>query len=107
MPDINAILRKKQHRATSKYGAQMGRSRILNAKQPCRLYLQRIVFQDGDYDSGGAYWGGPPSDPLYCAFAGNDDDEIVVMLFVRAKSREEAKQLVLDDLPEEGYSFWQ
>ena len=51
------------------------------------MYLQRVRLVDGDYDLGGAYWGGPPSLPPFCAWA--EDDEARV--FVRAKDRNVAK----------------
>jgi hypothetical protein len=46
--------------------------------------LFRVVMVDGDYDNGGAYWGGYPSPPLYCARTPD------YQAFTRAHSRTEA-----------------
>ena len=53
------------------------------------MYLQRVRFIDGDYDLGGAYWGGG-GDPLFCAWAEGVDARV----FVRAKDRTLAKRAV-------------
>lgn len=70
---------------SSQYGAPMGRRSDkpsdLNGR---KVKLQRVRFVDGDYDAGGAYWGG--GTPLFCAW----DDEFTV--YLRANSREEAKR---------------
>ena len=80
---------------SSKYGAPMGRrSVVTDAAAKVKLFRVRMV--DGDYDDGGAYWGGYPSAPLYCASApGADCDGEGVQLFVRAQSRELAKKDIL------------
>ena len=86
--DINAKL--KASNASSVRGADMGRRDWGLSEHrwcPMVMYLQRVRFVDGDYDLGGAYWGGPPSLPLFCAWA--EDDEARV--FVRAKDRGAAK----------------
>ena len=85
--DINAKL--KASNASSVRGADMGRrdwGLIEHHERPMMMYLQRVRFIDGDYDLGGAYWGGG-GDPLFCAWA--EDDEARV--FVRAKDRGAAK----------------
>lgn len=104
-PDINKILRRPCYNASSKYGANMGRQNQTEGK-PEQLYLQRIRFVDGDYDSGGAYWGsGPPA--LWCAFSPeNTENDEPIMVFVRADNREEAKIKVQDELKEEGFTFF-
>ena len=71
-----------------KYGAPMGRTEYhddFSAKARCF----RVNFVDGDYDDGGAYWGGYPSLPLYCATNGEG-----FMMFVRASNRKLAKELI-------------
>ena len=86
--DINAKL--KAAPVYSVRGADMGRrdwGLIEHHERPMTMYLQRVRFVDGDYDLGGAYWGGPPSLPLFCAWA--EDDQARV--FVRAKDRNAAK----------------
>lgn len=104
--DINKILARPAYNASSKYGSQMGR-RNQNQGAPEALYLQRVRFVDGDYDAGGAYWGGGPrTQPLWCAFSPETtENEELVMVFVRAANREDAKASVLDELLEEGFTF--
>ena len=85
--DINAKL--KAAPAHSVRGADMGRENWGLSEHrwcPMMMYLQRVRFIDGDYDLGGAYWGGG-GDPLFCAWA--EDDEARV--FVRANGRGAAK----------------
>jgi hypothetical protein len=78
-----------------KYGAPMGRPNVLpedrNAK--VKLRLVRLRWVDGDYDQGGVYWGNPGGSSIYWATDGATD------VFVRAKSRVEAKVQVLHHLP--------
>lgn len=93
-PNINTILAMPAHRASSKYGAQMGRGNKIG--EPAKLYLQRVSFQDDCYDRGGAYWGMPAD--LWCAFAGDENDEIATMIFVRAKDRKDAKRAVIETI---------
>ena len=86
--NINAKL--KASNVSSAYGAPMGRrdwGLAEHREHHMVMYLQRVRFIDGAYDLGGAYWGGPPSLPLFCAWA--EDDEARV--FVRAKDRNAAK----------------
>jgi hypothetical protein len=75
---------------SSRFGAPMGRRAITeNVSAKVRLFRIRLV--DGDYDHGGAYWGG--GSPLYCALGDG------FQMFRRAESREEAKELLLDQFP--------
>lgn len=68
-------------------GAPMGRSTI--AEDPAaKVHLFRVRLVGGDYDDGGAYWGGPPSPPLFCA----RDDAGTFLQFSRASNRGVAKQ---------------
>lgn len=73
---------------SSKYGAPMGRrSDNLSGK----THLQRVPMFDGDYDKGGAYWGGGRGvAPLWCAW--NDNGAT----YLRAYSRNEAKAMLPD-----------
>ena len=72
-------------KVNGKYGAPMGRrSDHIDGK----CHLQKITLDSGGYDSGGAYWG--LGEPLYCA-----QDSEGSRLFVRANSREQAKEKVL------------
>lgn len=75
------------------YGAPMGRRSAPNLEGKC--HLQYVPFVDGDYDKGGAYWGGGRyTKPLYCAW--NDEGEI----YLRANSREDAKRQLLENNPD-------
>jgi hypothetical protein len=90
-------------RLDCKYGAPMGRPTlscywdkagervelevIPNARP---FHLVRVPLNSGGYDKGGAYWGFP--NDLW-GFIGPIDD---VRGFVRAKTRQEAKEHVLD-----------
>ena len=104
--DINTILARPCNRACGPYGADMGRRDNIEGN-PEKLLLQRMRMVDGDYDTGGAYWGGTAG-AMYCAFSADSatTNEIPVMVFVRARSREEAKVLVLEKLPGEGWGFF-
>ncbi len=89
--DINAKL--KAANAVAQRGAAMGRAAWgldEHRNSPMMMYVQRVKFIDGDYDLGGAYWGGHPSEPLFCAWAENVDARV----FVRAKDRSLAKRKV-------------
>ena len=94
--DINAKL--KADPVNCSRGADIGRrdwGLIEHHERPMTMYLQRVRLVDGDYDLGGAYWGGPPSLPMFCAWA--EDDEARV--FVRAKDRTAAKLEVKECFP--------
>ena len=94
--DINRLL--KASPVGSVRGAPMGRCNwglTEHRNRPMMMYVQRVKLIDGDYDLGGAYWGGPPSLPLFCAWA--EDDEARV--FVRAENRNAAKLRVKEHFP--------
>lgn len=77
----------------SRYGAPMGRPTFSDGT-PTRARLSRMRLVDGDYDQGGAYWGGPG--PIYWL----RDDAGTVQDFIRAGSRHEAAAVVAEDYPE-------
>lgn len=79
---------------SSKYGAPMGRPNVLPADPSAsvRLHLRKLDMVDGDYDGGGAYWGGG-GDPIRVAY-----DE-TVLVFVRTRTRYAAKAEVLKLIP--------
>lgn len=85
---------------SSKYGAPMGRRNVLpdDHTLPCKLQLDKLEWVDGDYDEGGAYWGGDSTTNIYWAY-GTADDNTEVNVFVRASSRRLAKLKVLSELP--------
>lgn len=76
---------------SSKYGAPMGRRRLMeNPTGKVRIF--RVKFVDGDYDDGGAYWGGgPQSKPLFCIRGEG------VELFYRASCLDDAIAQCLKD----------
>lgn len=104
IPDINKILKRPEHKGYSSRGADMGRGNEVG--EPCCLHVQRIKFTDGDYDSGGAYWGGGSG--LYCLFSHEAGVEDETMVFVRAgtyaEAIEEAKE-ILEGRGDEGWTF--
>ena len=71
---------------SSRRGAPMGRPSYGTPVGKVQLFRVKLI--DGDYDDGGAYWGGPPSKPLYCA-RGDDYQH-----FIRASTRQEAARLL-------------
>lgn len=86
MIDVNKVL--EQRSVSSPRGAPMGR--IEYCKDPyAPVYLQKVQFEDGDYDAGGAYWGG--SAPLYCAMDAAD----TALVFLRATNWNEARDELL------------
>ena len=78
MSDPNKLLRE----VSSKYGAPMGR-REIHLDPAAKVRIFRVRFVSGDYDVGGAYWGGGGT-PLYAAIG--DDFQS----FIRAKNRKDA-----------------
>lgn len=60
-----------EYDVSSKYGAPMGRpsDRPSEFDLSRPLHIRQVKFYDGDYDKGGAYWGG--GSPLFCVW----DDE--------------------------------
>jgi hypothetical protein len=102
-PDIDEILARPENKACSRFGADMGRRSQIQG-EPEQLHLQALKMVDGDYDTGASYWGGS-DDPIWCAFSPVDAEPIRV--FARAASREQAKALMLERLPGDGWSFFE
>ncbi len=80
---------------SSKYGAPMGRANVIPKGRLPVLRLVLLKMEDGDYDVGGAYWGGGPSKQgrMYVAWNAKDDEERM-LVFVRANSHDEARKRV-------------
>jgi hypothetical protein len=78
-------------------GAPMGRPNRLPAdpQKPIKLHLVQMKLVDGDYDRGGAYWGG--DSPMWCAFSNTSD--LAWQVFVRGATRTDAKANVRKVLP--------
>ena len=81
----------------SQYGASMGRrnSHADDRTLPIKFRLQRLFLDSGGYDWAGAYWGS--GTPLYVAEG--DNGEVIVELFLRASTREDAKDSIKADYP--------
>jgi hypothetical protein len=73
---------------SGKYGAPMGRSDEGNMADADSIAIEWMPYVDGDYDVGGAYWGG--GEPMYCAAGYLLGDEIA-RCYIRAASRDAAK----------------
>lgn len=77
-------------------GASMGRPNTLPeipTQYPVKLHMYALRWVDGDYDEGGAYWGHVHGDHIYRAYGETSHLENVEV-FVRAKSRDEAKEQI-------------
>lgn len=80
-------------------GSQMGRRNELpeDTNEPVKLRMERLQFVDGDYDKWGAYWGANGCNHVYCAWG--DGEKTQVRVFVRSITRDEAKILIREILP--------
>lgn len=71
-----------QTKGYSQYGASMGRSSDLPEDTDAIVTVRRVPLDEGGYDPGGAYWGGPSN--LYHVTDGERD------AYVRASSEDAA-----------------
>ena len=78
-----------------KYGAPMGAADWCVSADP-KFYLQRLKFTDGCYSLDGTYWGSPAN--VWCAWDPHCE-EGPARMFVRANTREKARDLVLQEYP--------
>lgn len=80
---------------SGRYGAPMGRHTGPNYLETSsgRLHLQRVPLTSGGYDRGGAYWG--LGAPLWYVMDQDGNSQ-----FLRARSREKAKESILADWPD-------
>lgn len=79
-------------------GSMLGRRECIphDAESIVRVRLRKVrMSADGCYDQGGAYWG--QGTPLYCAWGDSGTEQAEI--WVRAKSRTEAKAHVLNSFP--------
>lgn len=79
-------------------GSSMGRrSSHVQSDEKVKCYLRKLRWVDGDYDEQGAYWGYVSGTHIYwCNFDLGDSNEDI---FVRATSRDDAKQQIKEQLP--------
>jgi len=83
---------------SSTFGAPMGRQDSPgDTSQPVAFTLIQLQWEDGDYDTGGAYWGGGEGQHIFHALAEQEDEQ--VELFRRAASFSEAEKQILADYP--------
>lgn len=71
----------------SKFGAPMGRMNVTD-NPTATVTLFRVRMVDGDYDAGGAYWGG--GTPLYAAIGEG------FQFYVRAENLDSARMQILE-----------
>lgn len=94
-----------EHNVSSPRGAPMGRRSDPLKGVVGKLRLQRVPFVDGDYDPGGAYWGGGPGTwPLFCAWGETETEQ--VEHYIRARDRDEAKAKLHALFPAEGLRYF-
>lgn len=91
-----------QNKVNCSRGAPMGRYAQYGEKiAPYKFRLYKVGLNSGGYDAGGAYWGHGAT--LYCA--ASDELEINgerledATFYLRATSRDKAKQEVLAEFP--------
>jgi len=86
---------RKLEKLSCRYGAQMGRRNNIPEDMTTvgKLHLVRLKWIDGDYDEGYCYWGGGIGDNIYWAYGETASEQVEI--FVRAKSRNEAKLKVM------------
>lgn len=80
----------------SRYGAPMGRNDAIeepNAQMKFHLY-RMPMSSCGCYDSGGAYWGSGDLETGFMYHAYGDGPEFKNYMFIRAKTRQDAKAQV-------------
>lgn len=81
-------------------GAMMGRCDSIpaDAATVAKLHLRRVPFVSGDYDQGGAYWGGGRGTlPLFCAWGESATEQAVA--YFRAIDRAHARAQALTHFP--------
>jgi len=82
--------------ASSQYGASMGRSDTVGEYSLAHSFkVQKLAWIDGDYDTGGAYWGHTAGESIFRFYADGFDGDPVEH-FVRANSAQSAIK-VIDD----------
>jgi hypothetical protein len=88
---------------SSSRGAPMGRRDSHNRSHeelPLKFFLVHLPFIDGDYDKGGAYWGGADKQMYRAESDGlQPGEECVQEMFIRAHTRFQAKEEVLKRYP--------
>lgn len=89
----------KLYKACGIRGADMGRGDLIpdNISIPCECTLIRLSWVDGDYDSGGAYWGGGMGSYIFQAMGMNkagDEVELYTRALTHADAREKFRKIL-------------
>lgn len=90
---------------SNRFGAPMGRANLIpsNPSTVKALSIVFVPFTDGDYDAGGAYWGGgKDSLPLFCAWGESDTEQAAI--YVRAAGYPEAVEMVKQTFPNASFN---
>ena len=95
---MNTTPKRQLSDVSCKYGAPMGRrSNIpMDISTVGKLRLERLKWVDYDYDVGGAYWGGGLGNYIYWAYGETNTEQVDI--FIRAKTRSEAKILIREKI---------
>lgn len=81
--------------ACSERGANMGRPNVIEEPDaPIKFRLYKMPMVDLCYDTGGAYWGQGSKEHGVMYHAYGDGPKFKNEMFVRAKSRDEAKTMI-------------
>lgn len=86
---------------SSRFGSPMGRRETLGdyskRKQPVNFTVIQLQWVDGDYDTGGAYWGHVAGDHIFHVIGEQSEDRIE--LFRRGKSFSDVESKIREDYP--------
>lgn len=86
-------------------GSGMGRcNTVPETTGNLKLHLERMKMTDRDYDTGGAYWGCGSEATGFMWIAWQEDPEVRV--FIRARTRKEAKKEVISELEGNNVTFY-
>lgn len=84
----------------SRYGAPMSRLNVGGAlSEPTWLNIRRVPFIGGDYDRGGAYWGGG-GETLYCVWSSDRS----FIRYLRAPTTQAVRDAVCEE--NDGCVLW-
>lgn len=85
---------------SSQSGASMGRSDTKGEYDlPQQFTIQKMAWVDGDYDTGGAYWGQTANENIYRCLAYDTADGGTIEHFKRAKSHQRAFAQLIEEYP--------
>jgi len=73
------------------------RDSITEPDLPVKFRMVALRWVSGDYDQGGAYWGNSGGTAIFHAWG--DGEEFEQEMFVRAGTREAAKEMIRQQFP--------